>query len=229
MNNILLKRSTRFLSPKEAQSIRDTKTFSADRECLGGQSSGFYFFSTQEGIDSQMEFNETKVKGEAGTSRYILQAEVPVEDIKYPNWKLDTEAMKDPLFKMIFFQAKKQSFTFENITVDVQRNKLSILKETSYNLYRSFTPDMSGVVEKIADYLYETRPDFKKTYDTFLSAVAAGKETPFDKSTYALKSTKCPPIIKVEEYHSKPKELEASEPSRIDLFYKKYVKSQHAS
>lgn len=221
MTKILLRHLTAPLSEEQIGKIRQEQHLSAPKECLGGQEKGFFFFTTKEGIEAQKEFAFDYDTPERDKCRYIVHAEIDLSEIRYPNWKLDTEALADTFFSIFKKETHHNPVIFDDIKMSSNGLSLNIESGTSFHKYKKLTGNESGLTEKIADFLYQTRPDFKSFYDELLQKTANGEETDSDKGQYALKTKICPTITHIEPVLKKEPEKQV-EVSRLASFYKKY-------
>ena len=117
MTKILLRHLTAPLSEEQIGKIRQEQHLSAPKECLGGQEKGFFFFTTKEGIEAQKEFAFDYDTPERDKCRYIVHAEIDLSEIRYPNWKLDTEAFADTFFSIFKKETHHNPVIFDDIKI----------------------------------------------------------------------------------------------------------------
>ena len=224
MTKVVLRHLTAPLSKEQITAIKREQKLSEPKACLGGQEKGFFFFTTEEGLDAQKNFTfDGDVLGEVNT-RCVAVAEADISEIKYPHWKLDTEAMADILFTAFRKEAHQTPIVFDEIKISSGGLSLEVENGASFHKYKKLTGNESGLSEKVADFLYKTRPTFKKFYDELLQKIAKGEKTESDKGVYALKTDKCPLITRLEVMEKPQTEVSQRgvSSSRLAAFYKKY-------
>lgn len=223
MEKIILKHLTAPLSEVQITEIRHSQKLSSPKECLGGQKAGFFFFTTNEGIEAQKKFSFDNDTPEQGKCRYIVQAQANLSDIRYPTWKLDTEAFSEILFNVFRKEAIQKPIVFDDIKVSSNGLSLNVENGTSFHRYKKLTGNESGLTEKIADFLYQTCPNFKNFYNDLLQKTALGEKIEIDRGLYALKTKECPTITHIEPVHKNEPEKQAEiSSSRLASFYKRY-------
>ncbi|MBQ1927976.1 MAG: hypothetical protein II179_02825, partial [Alphaproteobacteria bacterium] len=93
----------------------------AKRVPLGNQSGGAFFFTTQSGIENHSKEMQSQVglNVESKKNLYMVTAKVDSDSIKYPQWQLDYEAMRDDIFDLIFARVNIAPIEFDNVNVSV--------------------------------------------------------------------------------------------------------------
>lgn len=215
------------LSDQEIEQIKESGYFNPSKNALGGQSDGYYFFTSRFGADNHIKEMQDTWESAPNKHPYIIECEIDFDDIKYPNWKLDYEAMQDFMFKIIYDVAIKEPIKFDNIEIKVSdKNKLEINVNGKFSRTDKFNPnDHSGLIEKVSDFLYKHNQGFKKAYDDLLSLAFSGTGT--DLKLYAVKTTtkyKISKITKMETPESPAPTLPTN--SQINKFMARYKKSR---
>ena len=167
----------------------------AKRVPLGNQSGGAFFFTTQTGIENHSKEMQSQVglNVESKKNLYMVTAKVDLDSIKYPQWQLDYEAMRDDLFDLIFARVNIAPIEFDNVNVSVVSDTLQIKDGEKFMRLRSFAPEHSGLIERIVKYLYNKESMFKVKYDNLLRDVVMGVGQ--DTEYYAVKTMNCPRLL----------------------------------
>ena len=153
---------------------------------------------------------------------YIAECEIDMDDVKYPNWKLDYEAMQDFLFDMIYNAALEQDIICEDIKITaLDSKKLALSYKKKFSRISGFSADIhSGLVEKIADFLYKNNSNFRNAYDKLLKDVLSGNGD--DKELYAIKTTQKQKISKMTKIEKEQQNTQTVTQSQIDKFLSRY-------
>ena len=212
------------INQQQIQQIKANGYFEPSKSALGGQSNGYYFFTTHGGATHHIETNRDSWVYGDDKHAYIIECEIDLNDVKYPIWKLDYEAMQDFLFDMIVDSGRKQKIKFNNIEIGVtDDNKLTILENKKFSKIKSFSADKhSGLVEQIADFLYTHNSEFKNTYDKLLQDVFMGVGENLE--LYAVKTTQKQKITNITQLDDKPVNTPVKTMSQSDKFWARYGK-----
>ena len=186
---------------------------------LGNQSNGFFFFTTPQGADNHAKFQQEKQSlTTASTSNlYLTTAQVETKDVKYPTWQLDYEATRDYFFKLFFNRANVNPIKFQDITISTNNKTLQIQDGKKFIKLREFTPEHSGLIEKIVALLYLTDKNFKTEYNQLLQNVMLGLGD--DTTALAVKTTKCPTLLSCEKIDNT---IQPVQSSQIAKWFNKY-------
>ncbi len=215
------------IEPIDEQKIAQIKNdgyFAPSRSALGGQSNGYYFFTTRTGATNHIETNKDSWDFGDNKHAYIFECEIDSNTVKYPTWKLDYEAMQDFLFDMIVDAARDKKIKFDSTEITTTDDgKLTILENNKFSKISAFSPDRhSGLVEKIADFLYKHNSKFKNDYDKLLNDVFFGiGENP---ELYAVKTTEKHKITNITQLDNMAQKSPAQTNSQIDKFFARYGK-----
>lgn len=208
------------ISEKDFLQIEQNGCFNPSTNALGGQSNGYYFFTTRKGAENHIQTNKDSWESVLGKKAYMVECEADIKSVKYPDWKLDYEALQDFFFDMIYNVAKKQHIKFDNVEITgTADKKLEISFNGKFSRIKSFSAnDHSGLIEKISDFLYNHNEEFKNAYDKLLQDVFSGKGE--NQELYAVKTNIKPKIIKI----TKIELAEKTQPtvSQIDKFLSRY-------
>lgn len=216
------------ISPIDQQlftQIKKSGYFEPSKNALGGQSDGYYFFATKKGADYHIKTTKDTWKHDVGKRAYIVECETYANTIKYPDWKLDYEATQDFLFDMIYNAAIKHSIKFDDIEIMAEEGKkLSIAYNGTFSRIKSFSPDKhTGVIETIADFLYNHDNVFKSEYDKLLQDILRGVGD--NQELYAIKTLHKQKITKITEIENDPIAVSPTN-SQIDKFLSRYGRSK---
>lgn len=181
------------------------------RAPLGGQSNGYFFFTTRDSADNHAVFQqETKsLTTDSETNLYMIKSLVDINTIKYPTWQLDYEATKDLFFEIIFNRANISPIKFGDIVISATDKALQIQIGKNFKRLREFKPEHSGLIEKIVVHLYKTEKTFKNKYDNLLQDIIMGRGD--DITAFAIKTTKCPNLISCEKVENTIQPLKTSQ------------------
>lgn len=199
--------------------------FNPSKNALGGQSNGYYFFTTYDGVEHHIKTMRDTWDLSNNKHVYIVECEINMDDIKYPNWKLDYEATQDFLFDMIYNVALIQKIKFDGIEISVDNKKLNINVNGKFSRISEFNANHSGLIEQIADYLYKHNKQFQNEYDELLLNVFTGKGK--NPELYAVKTTEQQKIANVIRIENKSTPLQPANDSQINKFFARYGKSRH--
>lgn len=207
---------------KKLLEIKNNGCFFPSNNALGGQSNGYYFFTTFDGAKQHIETNKNLWNMSDSKKAYIIECEINSDDIKYPNWKLDYESMQDFLFDMIYNIALKHVIKFNNIEIKATDNKLVIIHNNKFIKIKNFCASVhSGLVENISDFLYKNDTKFKDEYDKLLLNVFLGNGS--NKELYAVKTSIKQTITKITEIKITPIN-KSNENSQISKYLTRYGK-----
>ena len=211
------------ISAEEFAKIEQSGYFKPSSNALGGQSNGFYFFTSRFGADYHIKTMQNTWDISNGKHAYVVECEIDAKEIKYPNWKLDYEAMQDFLFDMIYDSAHEHIIKFNGIEIKaLDDKKLSISENGKFSRIKTFNAnEHSGLIEKISDFLYNRDDKFKTAYDKLLFDVFYGNGE--NQELYAVKTTtkhKITKAIKIEP----PVVVQTH--SQIDKFFSRYSKTR---
>ena len=214
------------ITQQQYNQIKDKGYFEPCKNPLGGQSGGYYFFTTYSGALHHIETNKDIWGGDIDKSPYIAEVEIDLNTIKYPIWKLDYEAMQDFMFEMIYDVASVHSIKFDNIEIKSSNDKKLILcYDGKFSRIQSFYANKhSGLVEKIADFLYRNDTNFRKNYDELLFDVLIGKGE--NQELYAVKTTQHQKISKMIKIEQEPIVKQTVANSQIDKFLSRYARKR---
>ena len=204
--------------------IKNSGYFNPSNNALGGQSNGYYFFTTHIGATHHVETNKDSWDFGDNKHAYIFECEIDSDTVKYPVWKLDYEAMQDFLFDMIVDAARDKKIKFNSTEITTTDDgKLTILENNKFSKISAFSPDRhSGLVEKIADFLYKHNSKFKNNYDKLLNDVFFGVGE--NKELYAVKTTTKHKITNITQLDNMAQKSPAQTNSQIDKFFARYGK-----
>ncbi len=213
------------ISPIDSKQFTEIQTsgyFKPSENALGGQSDGYYFFTTHQGAQYHIDSNKDMWKSGVDKNAYIVECEIDMDDVKYPIWKLDYEAMQDFLFDMIYNAALEQDIICEDIKITaLDSKKLALSYKKKFSRISGFSADIhSGLVEKIADYLYKNNLNFRNAYDKLLKDVLSGNGD--DKELYAIKTTQKQKISKMTKIEKEQQNIQTVTQSPIDKFLSRY-------
>ena len=215
------------ISKTELLQIQKDGYFKPSKNALGGQTDGYYFFTTYNGAKHHIENEKDMWEKDSDKHAYIVESEVDLSDVKYPKWKLDYEAMQDFMFDMIYNAAVDKVIKFADVEISATDNrKLNILYKGKFSRIKNFCAnDHSGLIEKTADFLYVHDKQFKKSYDELLQDVFSGKGA--NQELYAVKTIQKQKITKITEIKNSPSAIPSASNSQIDKFLLRYAKTRH--
>ena len=192
------------ISHQRFAQIKESGYFESSKNALGGQVDGYYFFTTKQGAEYHIKTNKATWEQDIKKHAYLVECEVNADDVKYPNWKLDYEATQDFLFDMIYNVALKHDIKFDGIEIKaLDGKKLSVSYNGAFSRIKSFSPDKhTGMIEKIADFLYKTDKEFKSEYDKLLQDMLRGRGD--NQELYAIKTVNKQKITKITEIENEP-------------------------
>ena len=213
------------ISPIDLQKFNEIQTcgyFKPSENALGGQTNGYYFFTTYQGAQYHIDSNKDIWEKSPDKDAYIVECEININDIKYPIWKLDYEATQDFLFDMIYDAAKEQDIIFDDIKVSaLDAKRLALSYKGKFSRIKNFSADIhSGLVEKIADYLYKYNNNFRNSYDGLLKDMLNGNGD--NKELYAIKTTQKQKIARITKIENEPINTPTITQSPIDKFLSRY-------
>ena len=190
-------------------------------EPLGGQSNGFFFFTTQQGADNHSKFQQeyNSLTTASATNLYLTTAQIDTKDVKYPDWQLDYEATRDYFFDLFLKYYDSESIKFQDVIVSVNNKILQIQDGKKFMRLREFGPEHSGLIEKIVKYLYPRDKKFQFEYDKLLHTVITGQGK--DTTSFAIKTTKCPPFLSCEKIDNTIQPIQSSQIAKWFDRYKK--------
>ena len=220
-NKIILYHVITPISNEQFSKIKENGYFMPSNGALGGQSDGYYFFTTRHGADNHIATMKDTWENSPDKDAYLVECEIDSENLGYPVWKLDYESMQDFLFDMIYDSAHKKTIKFDNIEINaLDDKKLSILKNGKFSRIKSFCAnDHSGLIEKTTDFLYKHDNKFRQEYDRLLSDAFHGNGT--NQDLYAVKTTNKQKITKITKIETKkPESIKTN--SQIDKFLSRY-------
>lgn len=217
------------MSPIDEQTISKIKEdgyFNSSKNALGGQSDGYYFFTTKTGANYHIKTMRDTWDNSPNKNAYILECEINSDDIKYPDWKLDYEATQDFLFDMIYDVAYKKPIKFNGMEISTSENqKLNIINNGKFSRIKSFSAnEHSGIIEKLSDFLYKHDIEFKQKYDTLLKDIFLGIGD--NCELFAVKTQKQQKITRITKIEQEPPAPSATN-SQISKFLSKYGKNRH--
>ena len=206
----------------EFQRIRQSGYFNPSRGALGGQSNGYYFFTTRQGAQNHIQTMKDSWEITPGKSAYIAECEINPADIQYPKWMLDYEAMQDFMFDMIYDAARRTPIKFDGTEIKAMDKKaLEITANGKFSRIRNFCAnDHSGLIEKVADYLYVHDTEFKQKYNKLLNEAFLG--TGDNQNLYAVKTKEKQKITKITKIGNEPDTISQSKNSQISKFMERY-------
>ena len=209
------------ISQQQFAQIKKRVFFEPSKNALGGQSDGYYFFTTRKGAEYHIETNKDSWGQDVNKHAYLVECLVDAITVKYPDWKLDYEATQDFLFDMIYKVALKRAIKFDDIEIKaLEGKKLSLSWKGAFSRIKSFSPDKhTGLVEKVADFLYKNDKEFKSEYDDLLQDVLLGNGD--NQELYAIKTDKKLDIVKITEIENEPVNVEPTS-SPINKFLARY-------
>ena len=186
---------------------------------LGGQSNGFFFFTTYESACNHAEFQQEtqSLTTQSDKNLYMITSNVDISDIKYPNWQLDYEATKDYFFKIFFNRANIAPIKFDDVIISVKDNTLQIQDGKKFMKLRNFKPEHSGLIEKIVTYLYNNESVFRQKYNELFTDIVNGRGDNF--SIFAIKAKQCPILCSCEKIENK---ISPVKTSQINKYCSKY-------
>ncbi len=209
------------ITQQQFTQIKESWYFNPSQDALGGQSNGYYFFTTKSGAEYHIKTNKDMWDQDVEKQAYLVECEVDASAVKYPDWKLDYEATQDFLFDMIYNAAIKHIIKFDNIEIKaLDDKKLTIIYDGTFSRIKSFSADKhSGIIEKTADFLYKHDKQFKSEYDKLLQDILLGKGD--NQELYAIKTANKQKITKITEIENEPVAV-APTSSQINKFLSRY-------
>ena len=186
---------------------------------LGGQSNGFFFFTTYQAACNHAEFQQEtqSLTTQSDKNLYMITSNVDISDIKYPNWQLDYEATKDYFFEIFFNRANIVPIKFDDVIISVKDNTLQIQDGKKFMKLRNFKPEHSGLIEKIVAYLYNNESVFRQKYDELFTNIVNGQGDNF--SIFAIKAKQCPTLNSCDKIENK---IPPVNTSQIKKWHAKY-------
>lgn len=231
-NKLKLKKITLYhvfapVSDEQFNEIKQSGYWQPSQNALGGQSNGYYFFTTYTGATHHIKTMQNTWDYRQNKNAYIAECEVDLNDVKYPAWKLDYEAMQDYMFDMIYNTAAISPISFDGIKINATDKKtLSISQNGKFSRIKNFCAnDHSGLIEKISDFLYKTNPDFKEKYDNLLTDVLMGHGQ--DQEIYAIKTTNRQKISKLSKIEKPDTTINTPNNSQISKFLSRYKNNKN--
>lgn len=210
------------VNQEQLAQIKSSGYFNPSKSALGGQSNGYYFFTTHQGAKHHIESNQDSWVQSDDKRGYIFECEINLDTVKYPDWKLDYEAMQDFLFDMIERAAHKHAIKINDIEITASGDgKITILDGKKFSKISEFTAGRhSGLVEQVSDFLYSHDNQFRNDYDKLLTDVFLGiGENP---ELYAVKTANKHKITKITEIEPRPSPTQQN--SQIEKFWARYGK-----
>ena len=132
------------IDDKELSKIKENGYFNRSRGALGGQSDGYYFFTTYAGAQHHIETMRDTWENAPDKHAYIVECETDFKDLKYPTWKLDYEATQDFMFEMIYKVANKHDIQFGKIKIIADNEKLIIYNGDKFSKISEFNADRTS-------------------------------------------------------------------------------------
>lgn len=190
---------------------------------LGNQSNGFFFFTTRDGVDNHIKFQQEKksLTTASATNLYLTTAQIDLKDAKYPNWQLDYEATRDYFFDLFLKYFTATQSKFQGITISVNKNTLQIQNGEKFMRLREFGAEHSGLIEKLVQYLYLKDKNFQIEYNKLLQDIMTGKGD--DTTGFAVKTTKCPILLSCEKIENT---IQPVQSSQIAKWFNRYSKEK---
>ena len=214
------------IDDKEITQIKESGYFNPSTGALGGQSDGYYFFTTRVGAENHIKNMRDTWDISNNKNAYIVECEINMDDIKYPKWKLDYESMQDFLFEMIYNATKQQKIKVDNIEISSENKKLLINANGRFSRIDEFNAnDHSGLIEIVSDYLYKHNAKFKQEYDKLLQNIFNDNDK--NAELFAVKTTTKQKITKITKIENEPVAPTTQTKSQIDKFMSRYGKSRH--
>lgn len=212
------------IDKKTFAEIENRGYFEQSKGALGGQSDGYYFFTTNKGVNNHIETQKDVWEYSDDKDAYVVECKIDARSIKYPDWKLDYEATQDFFFDMIYEAASEKKIKFDSIEINaVDGKKLEISYNGKFSRIKNFCAnDHSGLIEKTADFLYKHDENFKRSYDALLQDVFLGIGE--NQELYAVKTTTKPDIIKITKIEKETVKEQAR--SQIDKFLSRYSRNR---
>ncbi len=206
--------------------IKQSGYFNPSQNALGGQSNGYYFFTNRQAAENHIKNMQDNWDNSSGKQAYLTECKVDFNDIKYPEWQLDYEAMQDFLFDMIIDAVKNNDIKFNDIHIRTSDNKaLEISENGKFSRIKSFNPNShSGLVEHISDFLYKHNKDFRQKYDNLLKEAFLG--TGENQNLYAVKTKTKQKITNITQIEKKP-DIQTVTNSQINKFLSRYGKKRN--
>lgn len=214
------------INDAEFNQIKQSGVIGVSKSALGGQSNGAYFFTTRIGATNHIKEMQGIWENTNNKNAYLAETEVDLSDAHYPTWKLDYEAMQDFLFDMIYDAARQSEIKFSGIKVSATNNNiLTVTNNGVYSRLSGFVPEKhSGLVEKIADYLYSHNVGFKQQYDKLLTDVFLGYGD--NQELFAVKTSMPQMITKITKIEKEPA-VDTISNSQINKFLSRYGKRRN--
>ena len=209
------------ISQQQLMNLQKQGCFDPSKNALGGQSDGYYFFTTNVGVQHHIENNKDAWGNDTDRNAYIVECEIDADTIKYPIWKLDYEAMQDFLFDMIYDAAHESLIKFDDVEIQyAEDRKLIVSYNGKFSRIKNFCANNhSGLIEKVSDFLYKNNTQFRKAYDKLLMDVFQGRGE--HQELYAVKTLKAHKITKITKIETKADKAVKID-SQIDKFLSRY-------
>lgn len=226
LKNITLYHIITPVNDADFNQIKQSGYFNPSKNALGGQSNGYYFFTTHQGALNHIQTMKDTWENSADKNAYLAECTINADDIKYPNWMLDYEAMQDFLFDIIFEAATKKNIKFENIEISTNDNRtLNISENGKFSRIKSFTANNHpGLVERVSDYLYKHDNNFKQEYDKLLMDAFLGNGE--YQNLYAVKTKNKQKITRISKIEKEPT-VPKQQNSQINKFWERYGKPRN--
>lgn len=217
------------ISPIDEQklnSIEKNGCFDISKNALGGQSDGYYFFTTRQAAEYHIDTNKDVWVYGGGKNAYLVECETDLNSVKYPDWQLDYEATQDFLFDIIHDFARERSIVFDDVKIEApDKNKLNILVNGTFFRITNFNADKhSGLIEKTVDFLYNHNEKFKHTYDNLLKNIMTGNIS--DKELCAVKTVFKQKITKITKIEQNDVQ-KTPDNSQIEKFLARYGRNRN--
>ena len=214
------------IDDEKLKEIQESGYFDRSRGALGGQSDGYYFFTTRAGAEYHVKNMRDTWEKTPNKHAYIVECETDFKDLKYPTWKLDYEAMQDFMFEMIYNVANKHDIKFGKIKISAENKKLIIYNGDKFSKISEFNAnDHSGLIEQVTDYLYTSDKKFKYDYDMLLHNVFVGNgENP---ELCAVKTEQKLKITNITKIENETPEPPVPSNSQINKFLSRYGTRRH--
>ena len=215
------------ISQNDFIKIKESGFFEPSKNALGGQSDGYYFFTTYYGAKHHLENNKDLYGNDADKHAYLVECEIDLDSVKYPNWKLDYEALQDFFFDMIYNVATIETIKCYGIEINALKdNKLAISDNGKFSRIKQFCAnDHTGLIEKVSDFLYVNNKEFRNAYDKLLRDVFDGIGSNLELC--AVKTTEKHKITKITEIENQTVAKPAKHNSQIDKFMARYGRGSH--
>lgn len=225
-NKIVLYHVITPIDDKKLKSIQDSGYFNASKGALGGQSDGYYFFTTRSGMEHHIKTMRDTWERTPDKHAYLVESEIDLKNVHYPTWQLDYEAMQDFMFNMIYAMATEHEIKFDNIQISAENKKLIIHNGSKFSRVSEFNAsEHSGLIERITDFLYNHYDKFKQDYDNLLIEIFVGNN--INTELCAVKTTEKQKITKITKIEDETPIVTTPSNSQINKFLSRYGTRKH--